>query len=509
MPLWATLLSVSGAHDVSSDMTVGARFRTIVDQRPDACALIDGERRISFCELSDLAIACGEFLRERLTLSPGDVVLAWLDNCVEFAASLLAVADIGAALMPVNVAWRPAEVGRLLDRMPVAGVLTRRRLRSGWDALADRVPTARVVAIDDLPLLERAGAPWKRCARRTAPGRRGARPAAILVSSGSTGEPKVVARSHRLTVEGAAATASALGVGSGSVFLSAVPFHHGNGLDNSLMLPLLSGATAVLLPVFSPSAFLKVIQQHRVDACVASPAIFDLLNRHASGLEALAVLRVCASSGGPLAPQVAREILTRTGVTVRQVYGSSETGVIAVGPAEGRSFLMAVPGVTVKVVDRSGRSLPPGVEGEIAVRRRGIARGYLCPGGGSSAFKGGFFHTGDRGSLDSSGGITLLGRLRPAINLGGTKVDPVEVENAILSLAGVGACRVLAAEASDTSSVVKAVVAVEEGVTLTRADVIRHCRDLLAEYKIPRLVELVPALPRDLTGKRAVPWASE
>ena len=488
----------------SSD-TVAGRFRDIVSEFPERVALIDGEMQYTYRDLASLSSAYAEIFRDSLDLSSGQILLAWLNNCADFAAGFLAAAEVGTVFFPLNVNLRPPELRWFLNRLPIAGVVTRQSLRAPWDALADHVSPARLIDVGDPQirsrLLRTSGAGSLPTAARVSPDQ----PVVYLSSAGSTGVPKIVPRSHRNTVEGAAATASALGVTPGLRFLSIVPFYHGNGLDNSLSLPLLAGATVVLQSGFTPTRFADALTRHRIDALVGSPAIFELLARSAIDEGCLSNLTICASSGGQLVGEIVEVIGKRFGVTIRQVYGSSETGVIAVDHPEGGSSLVPVPGVTLRILDAAGRSLPPGGEGEIAVRGPAVVSGYVVSAEDAhEAFRDGFYRTGDSGRLDSGARLTFLGRIRPVINLSGTKVDPVEIENALLLLPAVSACRVSAALGRRHNQIIKAIIAVREGASLSRAEVIGHCRQLLAEYKIPRIVELVPALPPDLTGKRSV-----
>jgi long-chain acyl-CoA synthetase len=195
--------------------------------------------------------------------------------------------------------------------------------------------------------------------------------------------------------------------------------------------------------------------------------------------------------------------------TIRQAFGSSETGVVAIAPPNGGPLLIPVPDTVLRVIDSSARSLARGAQGEIAVNSPVVATGYVGDDDATARFfVDGYFHTGDLGCLDSSGNLKLSGRIRPVINLSGTKVDPVEVENAILTLPGVYAVRVSAERGPQHNQILKAVIAVREGATLNRVELIAHCRRLIAEYKIPRILEFVSALPDDLTGKRSSSWES-
>lgn len=493
---------------MSRSDTVSLRFREVAERDPCRVALIDGETRYTYRNLAGLASAYADFLGERLDLSPGQALLAWLDNSPEFVGGFLAAAETGAVLLPLNIHWRPPELRWFLDRLPIAGVVTKEALRAPWDALSERLPPARVVALDE-PGVRVPGhsCPDARLPRHMTTRLSPDQHLVYLASSGTSGAPKIVPHSHRNTIEGAAGTARALGITTVLRFMSVVPFYHGNGLDNSLCLPLFTGGTAVLQHDFMPSRFAAAMSERRIEVLVGSPAIFELLLRFKIDAGCLSTLRICASSGGPLAKETADGIRRRFGVTVRQVYGTSETGVIAIDPEEGGPPSVPVPNVTVMILDDSGHPLPAGNEGEIAVKGPSVVSGYVgVPKETTGLFSKGYFRTGDLGRLDADGKLTLLKRIRPIINLSGTKVDPVEVESALLTLPGVDACRVAGQPGERSNEVIKAVIAVQEGAILSRADVIRHCRSLLAEYKIPRIIEIVPALPADLTGKHAVSW---
>jgi long-chain acyl-CoA synthetase len=289
--------------------------------------------------------------------------------------------------------------------------------------------------------------------------------------------------------------------------MSAVPFYHANGFDNSLSLPLLSGATVVLQTPCAVSHFLKTMAEQQIQVLIGSPAIFELMVRDKARPRAFAAMEICASSGGPLATEVIEAFRERYSVVIRQVYGSTETAEIAVNPEAGGSSLVSVPGVSVAIINSEGRLLPAHEEGEIAVQGPAVVSGYVGdPDGTARAFTNGYDRTGDLGFLDAAGRLTLLGRLRPMINLSGTKVDPIEIEGVLSKLAGVNACKVLSELGPRKSQILKAVVAVQEGSTLARADIIGHCRQRLAEYKIPRIIKIVPALPEDWTGKDSILW---
>jgi acyl-CoA synthetase (AMP-forming)/AMP-acid ligase II len=144
-------------------------------------------------------------------------------------------------------------------------------------------------------------------------------------------------------------------------------------------------------------------------------------------------------------------------------------------------------------------ALGPGEDGEIAVRGPSVMNGYAGGATGDATFRDGYYCTGDRGSLDASGNLNLKGRIRPVVNLSGTKVDPVEVENAIRALPGVCACSVFSVKGPHHNHILKTVITLHEGARVDRADIVNHCRRALAEYKIPRIIDF--AASSDLSRK--------
>jgi long-chain acyl-CoA synthetase len=244
------------------------------------------------------------------------------------------------------------------------------------------------------------------------------------------------------------------------------------------------------------------MNEHRIEVLIGSPAIFNLLLKFRMDRDCLSTLRVCASAGGPIARETASEIRERFGIAVRQAYGMSEIGIIAVEPVEGGPPAVPISTVSIRVLDESCRPLPIGEKGEIAVKGTSEAKGYIIESADTEEFfSDGYYRTGDAGYLDSTGNLNLLERIRAVINISGTKVDPTEIENTLRGMPEVRDCRVVGESVGGRSEVIKAIIAVREGEVLRREDIISYCRSQLAEYKIPRIIEFSMALPSDLTGK--------
>ncbi len=563
-----------------------ARLRAWARVQPEAVAIVDGEARITYQQLLESTSAVGAHLAAVAGIREGDCVALPLPNCRQFVTAFLALADRGAISIPIHTQWRPPELAWVARKVGVKAVITSQELRAAWEEVAkgERAPT--LVMAENLESL--AGAPIEPGLASPAPSsadgasngeastgsrptrggsavpaERGPRDDTItlyLTTSGSTGTPRIVPRTHRMLVTGARNTGEFLGITPGTRFLGAVPFYHANGFSNCMLLPLLRGGTLVVLRRFTPGGLVDLVVREAIEVLIGSPAMFSLLVDHRPPRQAFSTVTHCLSSGAPMPAALRAACADQLGLHVRQLYGSTETGVVAIepsgpgddragrhppgpsdnragrhppGPSDNRAGLrpsgpgddragrrapvsagpspgdvgLPLPSVEIRIVDETGRDLPEGEIGEVLVRAPTAMAGYLGePAPDRPGWPAGFLSMGDSGLLDARGHLILAGRRRRVINLAGIKVDPSEVERVLRELPQVHACRVLAAADRHQLEIVKAVIAVSDGAVLTRTEVVAHCRSRLAEYKIPRVIEFVEAMPADLAGKGPVVW---
>lgn len=467
---------------------------------PTNPAIVGSESTFSYTQLLGVA---GR-LRHQLQLNgaqAGSVVVASFPIGLEAIAAFLACADLGAVFLPVNPSWRATEIKWVLERIQPGVVLTPPDSAALWiDSGLSRdrfLPLDLDALLNDGISAPLAGDRW--------PDRH---PVVYLISSGSTGRPKIVPRTNGGLLHAADAVASVIGMTPGRRMLAAVPFHHGHGLINNLVLPLSAGATLVLLPRFEPLLAARTIEQHAVDLLWSSPVAYGLIADAGVPASALATLRSCLTGSAPLPPKLAAVWKDRYGIAIRDSYGSVETGVTAIQredsvPAHCVGDL--VPGMEAVILD-GDRVLPSGESGEVAVKGVSVAAGYVGETEKSPRYWNGFLRTGDLGRLDDHGRLYVLGRIVPWINIGGLKVDPSEVQRVINAIDGVRECMVEAETNPRGLDVVAATIALEPGVTLSRADIVGHCRANMAEYKIPRVIRFVSELTTDLSGKRPKTW---
>ena len=474
---------------------IAALFREIAAEHFDELAIIDGDRRITYGALSTEVNRARSWLGASLKDGgEGQVIAVCLKNSWQFVASFFAIAENGGIFLPVNPNWRGAELRRFSEQLPTGGAITTQHLRAEWDVIADLLPKQSILTWETAAAGEEKS--------RSAPiVRSGDAPLAYLLTSGSTGIPKVVPRSAKNFNFGATRVADAIQVTRGSRWLSAIPFFHSWGLGTGMLLPLLCGATLVILPQFHAAECAELIRRERINVLMASPFAYGFLAERIANKTDLRTLERCFWTGSRMNAAVEHTWVNRFEMRLRPWYGMSEAHAIAIdvgdgSKASGEGFVgRGVPGVEIRVFDSSGGMLGCGETGEIAVRSDGVMSGYV--GGGEDNrkfFHGSFFRTGDLGRLDASGDLYLSGRVRTLINVAGLKVDATEVERVIEMLDAVAACRVDSVPGGPAGELIRARIVPRGGRELTRREIVVHCREQLAEYKIPRIVEFEVAV---------------
>ncbi len=481
------------------------RFHEVAKQRWNEPAIIDNEEVFTYGRLLEEVARHRVWLKKALNPQPGDVIAASLRNCWQFTACFLAVSDLRAVFMPCNPQCRAQELRQLAARIGFRGVVAERQFWHEWEE-AGTVPRERVLAIEDAPNCGAGPSEnWH-------PAMHGSLedPVLYLATSGSTGIPRIVPLSHRNLLASTWNGARAMGIEPGDRFLSVVPFHHLHGFNNCMLSPLLKGASLAMLRHFVPEECADLVARKRVNVLIGSPFIFGHLADRVANPGLFETVRLCISSGARLPSALAQRWQERFGVPLLVWYGTSETGGISIaysprqpsGDLGGEFVGVHFPAVEVKCLDAEGNDAGVGRLGEIAVRSAAAISGYLDePELNQRIFQDGFFRTGDLGYVEADGGLFLKGRIGRIINMGGVKIDPVEVERAVEALPGVAAVRVDAVPGGRAGEVIRARVVVRPGLRLTRGEVIEQCRRMLGEYKLPRVIEFVDSIPSTLTGK--------
>jgi acyl-CoA synthetase (AMP-forming)/AMP-acid ligase II len=475
---------------------------------PEHTALLGpGGAPVTYGELRSTADRLGAQL-SGVGVGKGDRVALVLPNGPELAQLFLATASLAIAA-PLNPKYREEEFRAYLTGLGAKALIT----------LKDDAPLARKAAPEGTAVLfaERAErgltlrlpdgeeiAP----ARRQAPGEKDV--ALVLHTSGTTSRPKIVPLTHENLAAAAASIASHLSLGPRDRCLNPMPLFHIHGLVAGLLAPLAAGGTVVLPPGFDAFKFLDWLEECRPTWYTAVPTMHRLVLERARRQPERAArlpLRFIRSASAPLAPAVLEELERVFGVPVIEAYGmteaSHEMASNPLPPGRRKPGSVGKPtAVEIAIMDEEGRFLPPGEPGEVVIRGKTVTRGYLGdPEANRRAFKSGWFRTGDQGYFDREGYLFLTGRLKEIINRGGEKVNPLEVEAVLLRHRAVAEAAVFPVPHADLGEEVAACVVPEEGARLTERELQEFAARTLASFKVPRVILIVPEIPRGPTGK--------
>ncbi|MCY7315609.1 MAG: malonyl-CoA synthase [Rubrivivax sp.] len=451
-------------------------------------------------------------LIDALELPPASRVAVQVDKSVEALMLYLAVLRAGHVFLPLNTAYQAAEIAYFIGNAEPALVVCAGK-NFGWvSKLAFQAGTKNVFTLND----DRTGTLLQRAAHHStqhAPAERSADDlAAILYTSGTTGRSKGAMLTHGNLLSNARVLRDAWGwqtaADGGDVLIHALPIFHVHGLFVASHGALINGSKMIWFSRFEPRAVAARLPEATVFMGV--PTLYvRLLAEPGFGKEACSRMRLFVSGSAPLLLETFHEFRTRTGHTLLERYGMSETVMLTSNPyrpesaRRGGTVGPALPGVGVRVHGDNGQPLPAGKIGHIEVRGPNVFKGYWkMPEKTAAEFTAdGWFKTGDVGQISADGGVTIVGRSKDLIITGGYNVYPAEIEGFINDMPGVAESAVVGVPHPDFGEAVVAVVVPKAGATLNGADIAARLKGRIANFKVPKLVEVAPDLPRNAMGK--------
>jgi malonyl-CoA/methylmalonyl-CoA synthetase len=448
-------------------------------------------------------------LLESLDLAAGSRVAVQTEKSVEALMLYLAVLRAGLVYLPLNTAYQRSEIEYFVGNAePAVVVCTSKNF--GWvSRIAFTAGTAHVYTLDD----DRNGSLLQRAALqsdRHTPARRGADDlAAILYTSGTTGRSKGAMLSHGNLLSNALVLKQAWGWQPGDVLIHALPIFHVHGLFVATHGALLNGSKMIWFSRFEPRAVIARLADATVFMGV--PTLYvRLLHEAALTRAACAHMRLFVSGSAPLLIETFDAFRERSGHTILERYGMSETVMLtsnpyhaAAGERRGGTVGFPLPGVGLRAIDDAGVPCPTGEIGNIQVRGPNVFHGYWrLPEKTAEEFTtDGWFKTGDVGRIDDRGYVTIVGRSKDLIISGGYNVYPAEIESALNDLAGVAESAVIGVPHPDFGEAVVAVVVARPGITPDAAALIAELKSKIANFKVPKRVFVVAELPRNAMGK--------
>jgi malonyl-CoA/methylmalonyl-CoA synthetase len=452
-----------------------------------------------------------------LGLPPGARVLVHADKSVEAVMLYLAVLRAGLVYVPLNPAYQASEVEYFTADAEPALVVCAPRHFAWVSRLAFAAGTRMVLTLGD----DRTGSLLERAAQFgnefATVARRGEDLAAIIYTSGTTGRSKGAQLSHDNLRANAEVLHDAWQWREGmapadragrDVLVHALPIFHVHGLFVALHGALRAGARMVWFHRFDPLA--TIARLPGASVFMGVPTLYVRMLAQASlTREACATMRLFVSGSAPLLADTFAAWRERTGHTILERYGMSETVMLTSNPYRPESARQpgtvgrALPGVGLRVRGEHGEACGPGEIGGVDVRGPSVFAGYWrMPEKTREEFTAdGWFRTGDVGALDADGVLTLVGRSKDLVISGGFNVYPAEIEGRINELAGVAESAVVGVPHPDFGEAVVAVVVPRPGAALDPQELTRSLKSAIAGFKVPKHVRIVEALPRNAMGK--------
>ena len=447
-------------------------------------------------------------LIDSLALPPASRIAVQTEKSVEALMLYLAVLRAGHVFLPLNTAYQASEIEYFIGNAEPAVVVCAGK-NFGWvSKIAFLAGTKHVFTLNE----DRTGTLLDRAAfqgdQHTPAVRTADDLAAILYTSGTTGRSKGAMLTHGNLLSNAQVLHQAWGWRADDVLIHALPIFHVHGLFVASHGALLAGAKMIWFSRFDPRAAVGRLREATVFMGV--PTLYvRLLGEAGLTIEACQHMRLFVSGSAPLLIETFKDWQARTGHTLLERYGMSETVMLTSNPyrpesaRRGGTVGTALPGVGVRVHDDKGQALPAGEIGNIEVRGPNVFKGYWrMPEKTQEEFTAdGWFKTGDVGQVDGAGFVTIVGRSKDLIISGGYNVYPAEIEGYVNDLPGVAESAVIGVPHPDFGEAVVAVVVGKPGAALEGAAVTAALKTQIANFKVPKQVVVVAELPRNTMGK--------
>ncbi len=494
-------------------MNLFAALRQAFPADLDACAIepVDGPDTTHVYTWRDLDHASARIanLLDSLALPPASRIAVQAEKSVEALLLYLGVLRAGHVFLPLNTAYQAAEIEYFIGNAEPAVVVCSGKNFTWISRLAFKAGTTHVFTLNE----DRSGTLLDRAAFHAdshIPATKSADDlAAILYTSGTTGRSKGAMLTHGNLLSNAQTLKAYWGWQKGDVLIHALPIFHVHGLFVASHGALLNGSKMLWLSKFDPKAVLARLGEATVFMGV--PTLYVRLLGEAGLTQAACKnMRLFISGSAPLLIETFNDWRARTGHTILERYGMSETVMLTSNPyraedgeRRGGTVGFPLPGVSLRVRDDQGQALPAGEVGGIEVKGPNVFAGYWrMPEKTQEEFTAdGWFKTGDVGKVDAEGCVTIVGRSKDLIITGGYNVYPAEVEGFLNELPGVLESAVIGAPHPDFGEGVLAVVVPRAGASVDSAALVAALKTRIAGFKVPKQVFVVNELPRNTMGK--------
>jgi acyl-CoA synthetase (AMP-forming)/AMP-acid ligase II len=481
----------------------------------DAPAILEAGECWSYARLWDEARTAASALLAR-GVGLGDRIAIWAPNCREWIVAAIAAQTVGAAIVPLNTRLKAVEATDILRRTRARLLFTvgdflgtdYRAMLSG----ADLPDLAASLCLDsDWAAFRAAGVAGDPRVDAALAARTPDDVSDIMFTSGTTGRPKGVVTTHGRIIPMFAHWIDNVGLEEGDRYLIINPFFHSFGYKAGWVAAMLAGAVVVPMAVFDVARAIEHIERDRIAFIPGAPTVYQALLAELDGRPFdSASLKSAMTGAATVPPALIRRMYDDLGFDrVLTAYGMTEcttiTSCLPGDPPElvARSCGRAIPGMELKIADDAGQALPAGATGEICVRGYAVMAGYLDdPAATAEAIDGdGWLHTGDIGTMDAAGYVQITDRKKDMFISGGFNCYPAEIEKLMADHPAIASVAVIGVPDERMGEVGRAFVVRRAGAAVGEAELLAWTRDTMANYKAPRSIVFVDALPLNASGK--------
>jgi HIP---CoA ligase len=497
-----------GAEDTTSHLV-----RVAAEKWPDAEAVVDGDVRLTYAELNraverstTAAVAAG--------IRKGDRAAIWAPNSWEWIVAALGIHGAGGVIVPMTTRYKGDEAAYILNSSGARLLFTVQDfLGIDYPAMLGDydTPVARTVLF---------GSPkWEEYLAGTsdqqAPNITGEDSSDIIFTSGTTGRPKGVLSNHGQTVRVVRGWGAAVGLRRDDRYMLVSPFSHASGYKAGFLGAINGGASIYPLAVVDVNQMMDLVSRERITMLPGTPTIFQsMLNHPDREKYDLSSLRLSAVGAASVPVELVERMRSELFDTVVTGYGLTETmGVATMSRHDdspdiiSRTVGRPLPGVEIRIVDSDGQEAPTSTPGEVLIRGYNVMQGYFnAPEQTAETIDSeGWLHTGDIGTIDANGYLAITDRLKDMFIVGGFNAYPAEIEAALLRHPAIAMAAVIGIPDERLGEVGMAFVVPKPGASVSEDEIIEWSRHEMANYKAPRRVAVVDALPLNSVGKVVKP----
>ncbi len=478
---------------------------------PEKTAFVFNEQGTNYRTLQKMTESCALGLR-KLGVKKGDRVAVFAPSSLEFAASWFSIVKLGAAFVPVNIMLKGRESKYILENAEVNTLIAHQSqaeviqsIRPGLKKLKNLVlignqPLPESRLFSSLLAKDPESAMTVDCAPQDT--------ATMIYTSGTTGFPKGAMITHANFYSNVAAIIQALHLDENMIRVSVTPLFHAMGLTVNMLAVVMLGATAVIQAKLDLDEFLKANEKYHATSISGAPALHYLLvNDPRTAQYNLSSWKVATSGSAALPVELLKRFEEKFKIPMVEAYGLTEVTTAATanpifGTRKPGSVGLPLPELEVKIFDEADRELPAGEVGEVVIRGLAVMKGYYNnPEATADALRSGWLHTGDLGKLDEEGYLFILDRKKDMMICSGYNVYPREIEELLHTHPAVLEAAVIGIPDPKRGESPMAFVIPRPGKQVTEEELVRFCKDNLANYKVIKAVRFLEEFPRNPNRK--------